>query len=123
MKNSRNIYKTKLKKVLLIHAAAILGVAFYYALMYLFNITCPIAAIVRHPCPTCGMSRAILALFTDGITAYVNYNALAVPCLLAVWLLIHSKIFKHKKIPTAIGIIVFIINMIYYICRIAMHAI
>lgn len=123
MKTFRIKDKKLLIKILVIHTAALFAVALYYTILFLCNITCPIAAIIRHPCPTCGMSRAVFALFTEGITAYVYYNALAVPCLLAVWLLIHSKIFKHKKIPIAIGILVFIINMIYYICRLAMHMI
>ena len=62
-----------LKKYLVIGV----GVVAYYSICNIFNITCPIKHMTGVPCPTCGMTRAMLALMRLDIKGYIEYNPMA----------------------------------------------
>ena len=83
-----------------------------------FSIGCPIYGITGIPCPTCGMTRAIISLLHGDMKSYIAYNAFTVPVAIVFILELFIKAFiRHKTIIHSIAIIVLVLNLVYYICR------
>ncbi len=79
------------------------------------KIDCLIYKIIGFPCPTCNMTRAMLALLRLDIRSYLSYNAMALPvCTVFVFQLFRDFLLS-KKILDVVTIIIMIINFIYYI--------
>lgn len=94
---------------------AVIGI--YFVLSTIFGITCPIKYIVKVPCPTCGMTRAMISLIRLDFKGYVEYNFMAFFMIIAVILLIHRKVFKKTKWIDWYSMLVLATNMlIYFIC-------
>lgn len=51
------------------------------------------------------------------LTAYVEYNVMALPLLGAVLVGLHLKILPKKTVFGAVVFAVLILNAVYYICR------
>lgn len=107
-----------LKQYLIVASIAVA----YYTICALFNITCPIKQIIGVPCPTCGMTRAMLALIRLDIKGYMEYNPMAVFMFLAVFLYLHREYVKKKKwmdlyvtVVLAVNTIVYILNLIKWL--------
>ena len=79
------------------HLLVFVGIVLYFGLCHLLNITCPIKAVIGIPCPTCGMTRAMISLFRADIKSYMTYNPMALPMIVAVLLFIHKRILGNKK--------------------------
>lgn len=62
----------------------IFAVAILIILIVLDYYKCPFYLLFGFPCPTCGVTRAILSLFKFDIEGYIRYNAMAVFLLSAV---------------------------------------
>lgn len=105
-------------KHLLIFLVIIGLVCLYYAL----GITCPFYYLFKIPCPTCGITRSLICLLKLDLKGYLHYNALSVPVVIAFLLVIHINILKGKlrKIALTFSLIVFILNLIYYIYRLVL---
>lgn len=103
------------KAILIRHAIYALILAVYAAAMHFFEIHCPIAYIFGVPCPTCGMTRAMISLIRLDFAAYISYHPLALPMTLAIWFLIHLKLFKKKTLITVASLSVVVLNFLYYI--------
>ena len=88
------------------------------ALLIIFDLyKCPLKLILGFPCPTCGVTRALLALIRLDITGYLKYNAMAVFLLSVIAIeLLRPKI-KHKTIADIYVYSVLLINIVYYIIR------
>lgn len=69
-------------------------------------------------CPTCGVTRAIIALFGGDIRGYIHHNAMAIPMIAAVILLLHLKHIRMRKIWGSVTFFVLILNTVYYFYRI-----
>ena len=109
MKNSRNL-KTGLAAIILV---GILG-----AFILLDVYKCPFLIFGGIPCPTCGVTRAILALIQLDFKSYFEYNAMAFFLVIAVALAACRKhIVKGKRIIDGYIYIVLAINAIYYVIR------
>lgn len=109
-----------MRKIFLKYKAAIKVVAiviFYYVLGFLFNITCPIYAIIGIPCPCCGVTRALISILKFDTEAYFSYNAMALPLVFAFFFSLTWKCFKHKRLVMCVIISILTINLIYYILR------
>jgi hypothetical protein len=90
----------------------------YVLILYAFGLHCPIAYITGIDCPTCGISRALLSILKLDFKASFNYQPLAVPVVIAVWLLLNLEFFKHKKIILSISLSIVVLNFILYLSRI-----
>ena len=89
----------------------------YFVLGTIFDITCPIKYIIKLPCPTCGMTRALISLIKLDFKGYVEYNFMAFFMITAVMLLIHRNIFKKKRWIKWYSMLVLLVNLlVYFIC-------
>ncbi len=84
---------------------------------YCYIFGCPFRNIVGIPCPTCGVTHALVALVHLDFRAYIQYNFMAVPLAIAVLIAFHLNLFKHKKILTTIVLSIAIINFFIYLKR------
>lgn len=107
------------KKVIIKHIIIILVILCFISLLQIFDINCLIKYCFGIECPACGMTRGMLSLLCGNIQKYFEYNAMALPVLIAVLLEIHFRHIKKFRVPVQIFCIgILIINFIYYIFRI-----
>ena len=107
MQNAKSILKRTLLYCIVLFA--------YSLVMTVTGIHCPISYITGIKCPACGVSRAMLALFSLDFRAYAEYNCMALPLILAAWLLINEEFFKHKRIVRTLAFTVLILNLALYL--------
>lgn len=69
------------------------------------------------------MTRAIISVFKGDFYGYVKKNAMAIPVLVAVLLLVHVKKFKRKKTVLIIGSFILVVNLVYYAVRLYLNII
>ena len=94
---------------------AVIGI--YFFLIAIFDITCPIRYITKVPCPTCGMTRAMMSLIRLDFKGYAEYNVMAFFMITAVMLLIHRDVFKRRKWINWYSTSVLVVNLlVYFIC-------
>ena len=86
--------------------------------VYCYVFGCPFKNIFGIPCPTCGVTHALVSLFCLDFDSYMKYNPMALPLTISVLIAFHLNLFKHKKILTAIVVAVAIINFFVYLKRI-----
>lgn len=79
------------------HFGAFLIIAFFYLILQLLGITCPIRFITGISCPGCGMTRAWLAVLRLDWAAAFQYHPLFWLVPLAV-----AGFFLRKKLPSAL---------------------
>lgn len=99
--------RKKLKVILLF---IIFSVLFYFT-----DTTCLWRKITGIPCPTCGVTRALLSLLRMDFQSYLYYNCMAVPLVIATFLLLFCR--EENKLLNRIGIIILCLNIPYYIFR------
>lgn len=106
-------------KLILKNKSVILFLTVIIFAIYVFSDTkCLFYKITGFPCPTCGMTRAIFAIFHCDIKSYVKYNIMAVPVALVLVCEFFSDIFGNKK--TALNIfcaVILMFNFLYYLKR------
>ena len=88
----------------------------YYAVCAFMNITCPIYAFFDFPCPTCGVTRAILSLLKLDFSGYLEYNAMALPMIISFLIAFFVDTKKHSAALGAVFIILGL-NTVYYFSR------
>ena len=103
MQNAKSILKRTLLYCIVLFA--------YSLVMTVTGIHCPISYITGIKCPACGVSRAMLSLFCLDFRAYAEYNVMALPLILAAWLLINEEFFKHKRFIRTVAFAVLIFNL------------
>ena len=102
------------------HAVILSVIAVFFVFFILFDFTCPIKFLVGYPCPTCGVTRAMLSLLRFDFNAYMHYNALALFLATSILLFIHARFIKSKTLRYIIYIyfaLVMVANVPYYIYR------
>jgi len=80
-------------------AARVLAYGAAFATVVLLGVpVCPFAAITRHPCPGCGLTRASLSLLRGQIAEAVHMHPLApvVTPLLAGWVLYAAVVYVRE---------------------------
>ncbi|MGN0739019.1 MAG: DUF2752 domain-containing protein [Treponema sp.] len=80
--------------------------------------TCIIREITGIPCPTCGVTRALLSLVSGNLKAYMYYNTFAVPLCIATVFMIFGTYMKKRSFQI-ISTIILLLNIPYYIYRLA----
>jgi hypothetical protein len=84
--------------------------------------TCIFREIFNCPCPTCGVTRALISLLKGDLQDYFHYNLMAVPlCIATVLMIIGTKV-KIKKLQI-ISIVILLINIPYYFYRLRLGVI
>lgn len=81
-------------KLLALHGIVILAILLYLFLLNYFSIGCPIRSLTGIPCPTCGVTRALLSLLRLDFAGYFRYNPMAVPLCVAIFLAFHEKLLR-----------------------------
>lgn len=88
------------------------------AFTQLIGVTCIIYQLIKVPCPTCGMTRALCNLFVGNLNGYANYNIMALPvALVMVSELFYKRFGRYQKLLHWITFCILVINLVYYIFR------
>ncbi|MBE6589035.1 MAG: DUF2752 domain-containing protein [Ruminococcaceae bacterium] len=90
----------------------------YILLITIFEIGCPSKFLFGVPCPGCGGTRAIVSLLRLDIKEYFHYHPLALPLGIAIWLMLHARLFKQRKIATGISFAILIANLAFFVWRV-----
>ncbi|MCH5150159.1 MAG: DUF2752 domain-containing protein [Spirochaetales bacterium] len=77
---------------------------------------CLVRLIFKFPCPTCGVTRAITALFSNDWKNYFYYNVFALP-LLSATVLFFIGMMKKIKSLRCIALSICFLNIPYYFFR------
>ena len=81
--------------------------------------TCLFRFIFKFPCPTCGVTRALLSILKGNVANYCYYNVMALLLLFATCLMFWG-VWKQKKYCKIISGVILFINFPYYVYRV-MH--
>lgn len=83
------------------------------------GISCPVRYILGIACPTCGVTRAMIALLRGNFEGYLYYNPMALVLLSDVWVAIHVKFFKRFRVIMWIYLVATLtLNLIIYFVRV-----
>lgn len=114
--------KKETKRLLLLHAAVALGTGAYMLVMMFSGIHCPIRALTGIPCPTCGFTRAALALLQGDIAQSLHIHPMLLPVLVSCLLFFHARPLKlSQKLVTAVLIATAVLTFALYLFRFFMH--
>ncbi|MBS6476040.1 MAG: DUF2752 domain-containing protein [Clostridiales bacterium] len=115
--------KKETKRLLLLHIAVALGVSVYMLVMTFSGIHCPIRAITGIPCPTCGFTRAALALLQGDIMRSLHIHPMLLPVVVSCLLFFHARPLKlSQRLTTAILLAVAAATFGLYLFRLFTHA-
>ena len=114
--------KSKTKKLLLLHGGVLLGIGVYAAVLMLAKIHCPFRAITGVPCPTCGFTRALLALLRGDLMGSLRLHPMLIPVVVSVLLFLHAGPLKlPRKGMTVLLIAVAVATFGFYVFRLLTH--
>ena len=99
------------------HVAYILAICLLVFVFKILKITCPILFLFGVPCPTCGVTRAVVCFIKFDFQGYLYYHPLALLLVMAVLLMLHLKLFKRKKLTCCLACIILAFNLLLYIFR------
>lgn len=90
------------------------------AIYKLLNIGCLFLYLTGKPCPTCYMTHALYSLLKGDFSAYIHYNAMALPVAFVFICEIYN--IGKKNIPLHIcSSVILTVNLGYYIFRFIIH--
>ncbi len=107
----------RLKGILLKNGLLVISAVLYVFIMKIIGITCPILALFNIPCPTCGMSRALICLIRLDLKGYMSYNPMALPLCAAVLIMFNLGEFKKKRTALVISLGIVVLNFIFYLIK------
>lgn len=106
-----------IKKWAKAHLIYFLVILCFVLLITALKIGCPFFKIFGIPCPTCGITRSLVCILKGDIVGYARHHVLGIPLLIAVWLIIHNKLFYKQKSVRLLAFSVLLLNVIYYFYR------
>ena len=84
-------------QIIRIHIAAAAAAALVVWVFSAILQGCPIRAALGVPCPTCGMTRSLLALLRLDLRLSFSLHPLTIPFGFALWFAIHRDLFRMSK--------------------------
>ena len=109
--------KLKNKKIINRHILCFFAICLFVFLMTFLKIGCPFLYVFRIPCPTCGVTRALLCLIKFDLAGYFHYHPFAFPLLICSLLMLHIRKIKFRRLVEIISVTVCIGNLILYFTR------
>lgn len=108
----------KIKSIIKKHIGIFAVIVIYYTVAAFLKTTCLIKYVTGYNCPACGMTRAMLSLLKGDWYGYLSHNAMALPVVLALLIIVHNR-FKRKLrfFVQILCVVILIMNMIYFIFR------
>ena len=102
------------------HVRFVVCIVCVWILFIALHIPCPIQYFLDVPCPTCGVSRALIALLHGDIQEYYEMQPMALPLVLTVVVCMHlSKMpTKIKRFAVIFATIVLALNTILYVAKV-----
>lgn len=91
--------KGEWRQVILLHLALLAGMVLWVAVALGLRIYCPIRHVTGIPCAGCGMSRALVSLLRLDWRGYWRNNPAALPCLMAVFVLVNRETVLLRRLP------------------------
>ncbi len=89
--------------------------------MKLIGAPCLIRQLFKVPCPTCGSTRAIIALLKLNLKGYLYYNAMSLFVFLSAVIIIYKEFLPKKSEFLAYFFLA--INLVYYFYRLLANTI
>ncbi len=99
------------------HIVIFLAICLFMFILRYYEIGCPILYFLKIPCPTCGVTRAVIAFFKLDFNASIYYHPLAIPLVCSVLLMLHLNRLKKKRIILVFVFTTLILNTVLYIYR------
>ncbi|MEG1886643.1 MAG: DUF2752 domain-containing protein [Oscillospiraceae bacterium] len=107
-----------MKKFLRLHIIIIIVILAVLLIYRLFSFSCPFRLITSIPCPTCGMMRSLFSLLKLDFSAYIYYNPMTLPMIVAILLGFHKDILPiPHKATSAVIIIIAVLTFLIYLFR------
>jgi len=112
-KDAFSVLKVHIKKIFFLFAV--------WVVFHKIGISCPVLFLTGLPCPSCGATRALLALLSGDIKSYYYFHPMALPLGIAVLLSIHleSMSLRLKKFSIFMIFSVLSVNFLLYLSKIA----
>ena len=104
-------------EILIKHLKFIILTGMIWSIYFIFKISCPFYVFWGIICPTCGVTRAIIALLSGDIESYLSMQPMAIPLIVAVVIGLHLKLLNKtwKYFGTAYIITVVLLNLLFFI--------
>ena len=99
------------------HILYVIAILIVIVFLAITNIGCPFLYLFGVPCPTCGMTRAFIALLRFDVKASISYNPMTIFMILAIFLGIHKKKIKYKKIVDITIIVIASLTFVFYVFK------
>ncbi len=109
--------KADFKKIFFRNLIYFFILVIYVKFLEIHGVTCPFKMIFKIPCPTCGVTRALLALLRGDIASYMKFNPMALPLFVSVAVMLNSDVFKKPKGVIVLSIITVSVSLVIYILR------
>lgn len=90
-------------------------ICLFVIFLSVLDIKCPIYYVSGIRCPTCGVTRAMISLFSLDFNSYISYHPLALELSASVWLMLHIKLFKEKKYIYFFVLVTLFFNTLLYL--------
>lgn len=103
------------KRVLQRHIVYISTILSVIWILNISGIGCPVRFFFGIRCPSCGMTRAILALLRLEFQKSLEYNLMTIPVVFALFLGFHKRLIRRKGLADILIITVAVITFFYYL--------
>ena len=107
-----------MRKIAKRHIVYVIAICLFYTTTKILKVGCLIKYVFGIPCPTCGVTRAMMALVRFDISSYLGYHPLALPLCLSVLFVLHLKLFRKKALPLTFIFVTVLLNTVYYLIEI-----
>lgn len=102
-------FKKNFKKIVLKHFFILLGLSLFLFLSYSLGEGCFFRKVTQIPCPGCGMTRSVIALFHGDISLSLFYNPMTLLAFLLIFFAFHKK---FLPLPKRVGNVILIVGSV-----------
>ena len=109
----------KIKDDLLLIKVPLVIILVYCVFMQItFGTVCPFKAIFNIDCPGCGLTHAVIYLFTGNFVKSFSYNKTAILWVISIILFIVDRYFYRLRIVKFLFIITGLLTIINYVFKV-----